>query len=222
MAANNPKGTLQSAAGGVVFADKDSDDCKAWRAATKKWCDETRAHKETVKKWKAAGKPDPPGRPTLPTRKFNDYLFAARNDPTIIRELPLGATLSNGTNVSMTALKAGGGALGMGASAVLNAYRLASVGLSAVGGPAAAWDGVRNTCNQASGALYAQGARPFYPDGMRGGDAIEVKGPGDREGDGQYKKYADTAPSGKCVVIDPKSCDPNQELTTPGGRCRSK
>lgn len=53
--------------------------------------------------------------------------------------------------------------------------------------------------------------------GVRDGSPMEIKGPGDREGPNQYKKYADAKPGGQCTVTSPETC--GAEGLTPGGRC---
>lgn len=88
-------------------------------------------------------------------------------------------------------------------------------------GTAGAFDRARKRMRDAFDALKGQGYHVFFPDGMKpDGTALEVKGPGDRLGKNQAKKYAKTSPSGKCVVISAKSCDPTGDITTPGGQCK--
>jgi hypothetical protein len=63
---------------------------------------------------------------------------------------------------------------------------------------------------------------PFYPDAVdEDGTAIEIKGPGDHEGDGQFQKYADASPSKRCIVVSAASCDPDKIITDENGDCRA-
>ncbi len=67
--------------------------------------------------------------------------------------------------------------------------------------------------------LKGEGYATFYPDGSKGGTAIEVKGPGDSQRPDQYAKYADASKDKRCLVISPESCD-TEGVCNASGRCK--
>ncbi len=94
-----------------------------------------------------------------------------------------------------------------------------SLGMTSGGG---AWDEVRKGLNEEFSTLKDAGYHPFYPDGMKDGNPIEIKGPGDNLKKNQAKKYAKAAGKDKCLVISAESCDPSGDITTPSGQCKRK
>ncbi len=242
MPAQSKGDVIHAGAPSPEWPDRNAD-CEAYRAAVKKWCAETRQRKAEVAQWlkdnnmtmaqvtamKKAGKGLPTGFPQFPSRKFNDYYYSALPSglaQRTAREVPLGvaahdaagnvtgwssiddfATANPGTRAAATA------------RGLSSSYDDLARGVSSQ--RAGFWDNVRHQLNQRAGGL-GKGNSPFYPDGLRDGrTAIEIKGPGDTEGDHQFQRYADTAPDGKCIVISPKSCAVAGELTK-GGRCKAK
>jgi hypothetical protein len=245
--------TLAPATGGTkTLATTDSDYCKAWRIAAKKWCGED-------------PKPD--------KRRFNDYYFdeleklspgtvnRAPGSTTggIDREVPLLIKERPGNkiyNVDDVIANAPGTPLALAAQSAQQVHATQIQVHPSAGGPgmkhenrvgmSAAFDsklqqqGVDNRLAKpkpkkrkrsdddeaynpkkarATGEIWRYSLA--FPDGMTGKTAIEIKGPGDRESEGQCQKYADAAPDKECIFISPETCDPDNEITTAGGGCRA-
>lgn len=222
---NKAASKLANAGGFVAPAGKRSADCKAFNAAAKKWCKETRQHRKKLKEWK--NKPPPKGpKPEMKPRKFNDYFYDAlgkENKDMALRtqrEVPfIKSGSKTGTryrSAAEFAQQRAGTLEGQAAQQMQDTWADAARSQSTRGG--GHWDGARHAMRQDAKGLGA-GNRDFYPDGVRDGELLEIKGPGDREGPNQFKKYAKASPNGKVRVISPQNC--GTKGMTAGGRCKA-
>jgi len=50
---------------------------------------------------------------------------------------------------------------------------------------------------------------------------VELKGPGDSERTNQFDNEKKCSKSGELLVIDHEACDPDGDITTPGGNCKA-
>ena len=161
----------------------------------------------------------------MPDRSFNDRFYSSLNDMApsirqgIQREVPLGIKWG-GQVFSMAAIIGSPSGMGAEAQALQNMH--AQGAASIVGDTPGAYDALRNEMRQESNRLFGQqgAGSAFYPDGMKDGTAIEIKGPGDSPGDGQYEKYQEASPNKQILVIDNKACDPGEKITNSAGKCK--
>ena len=195
------------AGAGVYRPTVDNDLCESWREEAKRICN--------------TGKTDlDPGETQ---RNFNKRFYNNLNnrnpgmanqfDPEILVGVQQGGTL--------TVLEQAAANPSAAFHAEANALILTWVGLGCqyleggIGGK-----GMCSALNQRVKGLFGAGASPIHADGMlRDGTAVEIKGPGDKPGDGQFDKEQKCAKNGKLLVIDGKACDPNNEILTPSGGC---
>jgi len=184
----------------------DNELCKSWREEAKRWC---------------GSKALDPGETQRGfNKRFNNNLsnknpsLANQFDP----EIPIGV-VQGGT---LTVIEQAAANAASPAHAAANALLTTWVGLGCrwlegtIGGK-----GMCSGLNQRIKGLFGKGAQGIHADGLlRDGTAVEIKGPGDSPGDGQFDKMQKCAKNGKLLVIDGEACDPNNDILTPSGGCK--
>jgi hypothetical protein len=50
---------------------------------------------------------------------------------------------------------------------------------------------------------------------------VEIKGPGDSERTNQFANEKKCSKNGELLIIDHEACDPEGDITTPGGNCKA-
>ncbi len=218
-------GAVVNAGAGVYRPTEQNDLCKSWREEATKWCDETNKGKK------------PRG------RNFNKRFYEnlENRNPNMFNqfdpEIPVGIQNAAGAVTPMHQLLAAGSTAANNVMLSWCALGLRYLGATA-GMPTTYTDfsgvtqklkhkpisgkGMCSGLNSRIRGQFGSGHTGVHADGqLRDGTNVEIKGPGDKEKPGQFQKEKDCAPNGKVLVIDHEACDPNGDITTPGGACKS-
>ena len=159
--------SLLNAGGGVVGPGTDSSECKAFRAAAKRWCTATK--------------------PKNRKGKFNDYFFEelekvdSKLAGELKREMPIGVINSTGAVHNLASLATRSGPL---ADAAGDALKLIASGGSAATQGAQTFDSFRMLISKDIHGIFRGADRSLekvlVPDGLYPDNTpLEIKGPGD-------------------------------------------
>ena len=194
-------------AGGAFRPTPENEICKAWRAEAEEWC--------------KGGT-----RPNEKQRNFNKRFYdnLKQNNPNLSSqfspEVPVGIIDRASGSVSqvMHQLTAAGDPR---AAAVMTSWAALAARYGGVG-KAISGKGMCSGLNSRIRGQFGKGSTGLHADGaLKDGTSVEIKGPGDSERTNQFANEKKCSKNGELLIIDHEACDPEGDITTPGGNCKA-